>query len=540
MKDYQTHPQGKHGIEKVYDYHDPGGKLLFQVVRTRPKGFYIRTPDGRGGHVNKLNGVETVLYRLPEILKSKEVILCEGEKDVDNLVALGFLNATTAPMGAGKWKRGYTEALKGKGAYIFPDHDQPGRDHAKLIMEALNGVAAFVKVITLPDLPEGGDVTDFLTRFKTKDEAVEVLSELMSQTPVVTRDDLYNNSHDNIHEDPRFVTGNVTPEESDSVTKVVTAYLDKDPNSWSCADFSDYFQSLPVLPKPREIYLDLGIRDKAAQLRCRVAQHRDLERGKLIKDGSIIRPKLPTGSALAYWQDDAKGYIDLRWPGGLERYIRMKHGQCALLAGSQNAGKTVFALRFIALNMDRYKGRIRLITSEDREGLTAAFEAFASVKDPALHVPFMKWAECIDIRYLENERERDYFYDLVEPDMITVLDYLKLYDQFWKISEKIDRAVDKLGKGFLFLNLQLDLFKNPDPKIPRPGRGQTFGIEAPRLYLTMQKKPEDVTGWLHILKAKIPRDSKYVIEGARCEYEVRMGAKIVWNTPWIGIKSKST
>ena len=60
-----------------------------------------------------MEGVERVLYNLPAVTKSQEGWICEGEKDADNLTALGYV-ATCNVGGAGKWLDGYTESLKGK------------------------------------------------------------------------------------------------------------------------------------------------------------------------------------------------------------------------------------------------------------------------------------------------------------------------------------------------------------------------------------------------------------------------------------------
>src|SRR4030095_16983762 len=87
---------GNNGSSKIvatYDYTDEAGKLLFQCVRYQPKDFRQRQPDGKGGWIWNLEGVRRVLYRLPEVLKSKTVCVAEGEKDCDNLCALGFLSA---------------------------------------------------------------------------------------------------------------------------------------------------------------------------------------------------------------------------------------------------------------------------------------------------------------------------------------------------------------------------------------------------------------------------------------------------------------
>jgi hypothetical protein len=59
------------------------------------------------------------------------------------------LIATTNCGGAGKWKREYSEALRGRRCVILPDNDGPGRAHAEQVAKSLAGVAASVKVVTL-------------------------------------------------------------------------------------------------------------------------------------------------------------------------------------------------------------------------------------------------------------------------------------------------------------------------------------------------------------------------------------------------------
>lgn len=81
-------PETKNGssrpkeIERTYPYEDAAGHLLFQVIRFKPKDFRQRRPDGGGGWIWNLQGVEPVLFRLPQ-LKAAEagcrVLVCEGE-----------------------------------------------------------------------------------------------------------------------------------------------------------------------------------------------------------------------------------------------------------------------------------------------------------------------------------------------------------------------------------------------------------------------------------------------------------------------------
>jgi hypothetical protein len=67
-----------------YNYVDVLGRLLYQVVRTEPKGFFQRCPDVKGGWLNRKSSRQ-LLYRLREGLESPIVFVCEGEKDVETL-----------------------------------------------------------------------------------------------------------------------------------------------------------------------------------------------------------------------------------------------------------------------------------------------------------------------------------------------------------------------------------------------------------------------------------------------------------------------
>ncbi len=76
-----TRRNGERKIVETYDYVDTFGVLLFQVVRYDPKDFRQRRPDGKGGWIWNLKGVERVLYRLQELTRAPDdcvVYITEG------------------------------------------------------------------------------------------------------------------------------------------------------------------------------------------------------------------------------------------------------------------------------------------------------------------------------------------------------------------------------------------------------------------------------------------------------------------------------
>lgn len=200
-------------IIKTYDYHDATGILIFQVVRFEPKGFaqrrpfqngfawglgdgwykqtgqqdYCRldTPELKNAVPPQLGAVwidaaEPILYRLYDVIQGiqngETLYIVEGEKDADNLAALGFV-ATTCPMGAGKWRDSYTETLnRCREAVILPDKDEPGRKHAESVAKALCTAGIAVKIVELPDIAGAAvkDVSDWLSSGGTREELLRL------------------------------------------------------------------------------------------------------------------------------------------------------------------------------------------------------------------------------------------------------------------------------------------------------------------------------------------------------------------------------
>ncbi len=169
-------------IKARYPYTAADGQLLFEVVRLEPKSFRQRRPDGAGGWFWKMQGVQRVLYRLPSVLAAVEagtvVYVVEGEKSADSLAALG-VTATCSPGGAGKWRDSYSPALAGADVVLLPDNDQAGRDHVASVATSLRRMhhrAGRLRVLTLPGLPDKGDVFDWLVAGGTV-EALAALAE---------------------------------------------------------------------------------------------------------------------------------------------------------------------------------------------------------------------------------------------------------------------------------------------------------------------------------------------------------------------------
>ena len=110
-------------------------------------------------------------YRLPELIAAGRTIpifICEGEKDADSVASLGLV-ATTNSEGAGKWAADLNKWFTGKQTVsILEDNDDAGRSHAAKVAAALHGIVSEIRVVSFRELPDHGDVSDWLEMDGTK------------------------------------------------------------------------------------------------------------------------------------------------------------------------------------------------------------------------------------------------------------------------------------------------------------------------------------------------------------------------------------
>lgn len=169
MQDLFDEPREKRERPQVvaeYPYVDEQGTLLLTVKRLEPgydgerKTFRQYAADGKP----KVAGIRRVLYRLPEVINEARsggtVFIVEGEKDADNLAAIGAC-ATTSIGGAGKWQDGYTAALRGANEVIvITDRDAPGLRHARQVAASIHAAGIPVRIL---EPAKGKDISDHLS-----------------------------------------------------------------------------------------------------------------------------------------------------------------------------------------------------------------------------------------------------------------------------------------------------------------------------------------------------------------------------------------
>jgi hypothetical protein len=173
----------------IYDY--PG----FQKVRF-PKGheprFLIRHRAGKGWDWGAGDADTNVLYRKDEvdeaIANGYEIALVEGEKDADNLWAIGIpatcsAHGAAAPNQKPKWTVEHSEQLRGANLVVLGDHDAQGYAHQDVTCKTSLGIAKRVRILKLadhwPGIKDGNDVSDYLAAGHTRKQ----LDALIAKAP---------------------------------------------------------------------------------------------------------------------------------------------------------------------------------------------------------------------------------------------------------------------------------------------------------------------------------------------------------------------
>ncbi len=179
-----------------YEIRDIGGNLrAVHVRRDGPRGktFTWEGPDGTIGLAGR-SSTTLPLYR-SETLKgaplTEPVIVTEGEAAADALATIwpGLIVATVT--GAASTPTAEVlDALRGHPAILWPDHDAPGTQHMKRLGTALAPIAAGIRVLDVPGLPDHGDAADYVHAGRGPEELLRLMqaaSEVSAHTPRVER-----------------------------------------------------------------------------------------------------------------------------------------------------------------------------------------------------------------------------------------------------------------------------------------------------------------------------------------------------------------
>ena len=205
------------------------------------------------------------------------------------------------------------------------------------------------------------------------------------------------------------------------------------------------------------------------------------------------------------WKNADDTEYPLELPLNIHQLVKLYPGNICILAGASNTGKTSFMLETIRLNQRKYP--VTYLNSE-----MAAPELKLRLKLFQEICPLDKW------NFKAIERSTN-FADVVDPDGFNVIDFMEIYDEFWKIGGWIRDIHIKLKKGIAIIALQK---KTTTKKSTQDfGRGGELTLEKPRLYLAMDR------GKIKIVKAKIWRNHERNPNGLIRDFKIVSGWKFL-------------
>jgi hypothetical protein len=246
-----------------------------------------------------------------------------------------------------------------------------------------------------------------------------------------------------------------------------------------------------------EVYRDMNVfGDKKAMSVVRTALWRMAQDGEIEKDRK--RPglyhRIDTSLKPMEWWNAPDDDLKILFPLGIHELVKIYPRNIIVLSGVKNEGKTGFILRFIDMNLNNQDRQIQEMIETHGIRLLLSEGGDTELKNRIGLIPEIDrelWINNLKV----YEKSGD-FHHYINPNGITVIDYMEAVEEVWRVGAQIkeinDKMMEEQGTGIVFINLQ----KNPGAEY---GRGGMFSAEKARLYLTMDKnqiKIKHAKNWL--------------------------------------------
>ena len=193
---------------------------------------------------------------------------------------------------------------------------------------------------------------------------------------------------------------------------------------------------------------------------------------------------------------------DVWLPFGLNRNVKVQQKNIIIVAGETNAGKTSLLMNMAW--MQATKSNSRYLCSE--------------MTGPELKSKTLSFGQMDRWQRVEFVERTSGYHDVILPHGVTYIDYLEVYDNFFRIGEEIRAIYDALKTGVVVIALQ----KATGSDL---GRGGAFTIEKARLAISLfshGKMLDGIIGSAKVVKAKNIRPG-FNPEGREIFYTLRGG-----------------
>jgi hypothetical protein len=224
-----------------------------------------------------------------------------------------------------------------------------------------------------------------------------------------------------------------------------------------------------------QIYGDLCLaskegKDTARQALCALVRSGVIER--IGKRTGIYRRIVKEWNEQTWWEKQDQRMAPFRLPLGLEDKVRLIKGCVVLVEGVKSAGKTTLCFEICRLNRHFYlPDRIKYLNIEMSDG---------EIAEKVSCYPPDIWSRQQVIESVEFGFVKESWWDHIEPDRLTVVDYVRDNIEAYRVADYIDRIHAKLKDGICVVCVQRDPKKDY-------GQGGSNIRSIPRLILSMQK-----------------------------------------------------
>ena len=243
----------------------------------------------------------------------------------------------------------------------------------------------------------------------------------------------------------------------------------------------------------RDVWNEVGIESPEGKTYLRVILSRIESKGIISANGGGGNyRKLDTEATVIAWQQaDPNKTVPLEFPFEEHKMAKIYPKSIVIVAGGKNAGKTAYLYNFIKLNMSSFN--IDLYNSE--------------TSPEQMHERFMPLEIPNPAPFTVYERY-DNFADVIDPDHISVIDYLDLNSEVYLVGSEIDAIFRKLHNGVAIIGLQkppptVTYIKGVKKIVDRDlAYGGGFTAKRAILYITMGENK------LKLLYVKTPKNPK--------------------------------
>jgi len=430
------------------------------------------------------------------------IMITEGEKSADALIKVGYAALGTVTGASSCPNQEVFAPLIGWEArtYLWPDNDAPGRAHMDKVAGHLKALDIQPYVVNWAEAPAHGDAHDFVQiggDVQALMDAAVPWDPTIGRNNVITRGGvgyIERDTSDSRTNRDKNVTDSVTPGVTplESLSDRVLAWVKASSGWWATEELD------------RELGISTEDKDNRRQILHRLKEQGIVDQHpKVNKTWRFVNKRL---TFLDFKGASSAGVLPVRWPLGIEKYIKLFPGNIAVVAGTQNAGKTALLLNFVRLNMDQFP--IYYFCSEmGQDELQDRLQMF-----PGMTID--------DWHFKAPERSSD-FEDVIVPDCINIVDFLEMTDELYRVNTHLTAISHKIGTGLAVVAIQ----KKEGAKF---GRGQEFGLEKPKLYLGMDK------GKLTIVKGKSWANPKVDPNGLTVGFKITGGCQFTVTREWAG------